>query len=117
MLRTSAQSTLQPRQPPPAAQLPDFRLAGFDYPERLNIGVELTDRMVQKVLATTPALIANGIAGPTRMTDWTPARQRALSRLRVRPGRVSWSGAAVADQRRCCRKTLLDHAAVSSTPN
>ena len=31
---------------PPADLWPELRLEGFDYPERLNVAVELTDRMV-----------------------------------------------------------------------
>ena len=30
---------------PPVAALPDFLLEGFHYPDRLNVGVELTDAM------------------------------------------------------------------------
>ncbi len=33
---------------PPAEQWPDFLLDGFDYPEWLNCGYELTDAMVAK---------------------------------------------------------------------
>ncbi len=31
---------------PPVAAQPDFLLDGFNYPDRLNIGVELTDAMI-----------------------------------------------------------------------
>ena len=31
---------------PPIEQWPDLLLDGFDYPEYLNAGVELTDRLV-----------------------------------------------------------------------
>ena len=48
---------------PPAVQLPEFNLSGFDYPERLNVAVELTDRMVQKGFGDNTALIGNA---PTR---------------------------------------------------
>ena len=34
---------------PPADQWPVFNLAGFDYPEWLNVGVELTDRIRKKL--------------------------------------------------------------------
>ena len=33
---------------PPAEAWPDLLLDGFDYPERLNAAVELTDAMVRK---------------------------------------------------------------------
>ena len=35
---------------PPPEQWPEFLLDGFDYPEGLNAGVELTDRMVEQRL-------------------------------------------------------------------
>ena len=73
---------------PPAAQLPDFRLAGFDYPERLNVGVELTDRMVQKGFGDSTALIGNGRRRTYKeLTDWTNRLARALvENYGVRPG-------------------------------
>ena len=73
---------------PPAAELPDFRLAGFDYPERLNIGVELTDRMVQKGFGDNTALIGNGRQRTYKeLTDWTNRLARALvENYGVRPG-------------------------------
>jgi 2-aminobenzoate-CoA ligase len=33
---------------PPQDQWPDFLLDGFDYPDHVNAGVELTDRLVEK---------------------------------------------------------------------
>jgi 2-aminobenzoate-CoA ligase len=73
---------------PPAAQRPDFRLAGFDYPERLNVGVELTDRMVQKGFGDNTALIGNGRRRTYKeLTDWTNRLARALvENYGVRPG-------------------------------
>jgi 2-aminobenzoate-CoA ligase len=73
---------------PPAARLPDFRLAGFDYPERLNVGVELTDRMVQKGFGDNTALIGNGRRRTYKeLTDWTNRLARALvENYGVRPG-------------------------------
>jgi 2-aminobenzoate-CoA ligase len=73
---------------PPAAQLPDFCLAGFDYPERLNIGVEFTDRMVQKGFGDNTALIGNGRRRTYKeLTDWTNRLARALvENYGVRPG-------------------------------
>ena len=73
---------------PPAAQLPDFNLAGFDYPERLNVAVELTDRMVQKGFGDNTALIGNGRQRTYKeLTDWTNRLARALvENYGVRPG-------------------------------
>jgi 2-aminobenzoate-CoA ligase len=73
---------------PPAAELPDFRLSGFDYPERLNVAVELTDRMVQKGFGDNTALIGNGRRRTYKeLTDWTNRLARALvENYGVRPG-------------------------------
>ena len=48
---------------PPPDQRPDFLPAGIDYPERLNIAVELTDRMVQKGFGDNTALIGKWLNG------------------------------------------------------
>ena len=73
---------------PPRDQWPDFLLAGFDYPERLNVGVELTDRMVQKGFGDNTALIGNGRRRTYKeLTDWTNRLARALvENYGVRPG-------------------------------
>jgi 2-aminobenzoate-CoA ligase len=73
---------------PRAAELPDFLLAGFDYPERLNVAVELTDRMVQKGFGDNTALIGNGRRRTYKeLTDWTNRLARALvENYGVRPG-------------------------------
>jgi 2-aminobenzoate-CoA ligase len=73
---------------PPREQLPDLLLAGFDYPERLNVGVELTDRMVQKGFGDSTALIGNGRRRTYKeLTDWTNRLARALvENYGVRPG-------------------------------
>src|ERR671914_1495593 len=73
---------------PPAAELPDFLLAGFDYPERLNVAVELTDRMVQKGFGDNTALIGNGRRRTYKeLTDWTNRLAHALTEhYGVRPG-------------------------------
>src|SRR5690606_13129917 len=42
---------------PPRDQWSDFLLDGFDYPERLNAAVELTDRLVEKGFGDRTALI------------------------------------------------------------
>src|SRR4051812_5037487 len=73
---------------PPAAQLPDFNLSGFDYPERLNVAVELTDAMVQKGFGDNTALIGNGRHRTYKeLTDWTNRIARALiEEYGVNPG-------------------------------
>jgi 2-aminobenzoate-CoA ligase len=45
---------------PPPDQWPDLLLDGFEYPDRLNVGVELTDAMVHKGFGDHTALIGNG---------------------------------------------------------
>ena len=73
---------------PPREQWPDLLLAGFDYTERLNVGVELTDRMVQKGFGDSTALIGNGRRRTYKeLTDWTNRLARALvENYGVRPG-------------------------------
>ncbi|MFV0490627.1 MAG: AMP-binding protein [Pseudorhodobacter sp.] len=57
---------------PPAAEWPVLNIAGFDYPEWLNVGVELTDRMVERGFGDHTALIGNGrIRTYKELTDWT----------------------------------------------
>ena len=65
MLGPSAHVDTFPRDNlPPPAQWPDFLLDGFDYPERLNAGVELTDAMVARWLAETKAGWGQGMTRP-----------------------------------------------------
>ena len=45
---------------PPFDEWPELRMEGFDYPEWLNAGFELSDRMVEKGFADHVALIGNG---------------------------------------------------------
>lgn len=73
---------------PPASEMPDFLLQGFDYPERLNVAVELTDRMVAKGFGDRTALIGNGRQRTYKeLTDWSNRLARALvENYRVRPG-------------------------------
>ena len=73
---------------PPMGQWPDLLLDGFDYPERLNIGVELTDAMVAKGFGDHTALIGNGRRRTYKeLTDWTNKLARALvENLGVKPG-------------------------------
>ncbi len=73
---------------PPSGQWPDLPLAGFDYPEHLNVGVELTDRMVQKGFGDHTALIGNGRRRTYKeLSDWTNRLAHALvENYGVRPG-------------------------------
>ncbi|MGE0575264.1 MAG: AMP-binding protein, partial [Reyranella sp.] len=73
---------------PPANEMPDFLLQGFDYPERLNVAVELTDRMVAKGFGDRTALIGNGRQRTYKeLTDWSNRLARTLvENYRVRPG-------------------------------
>ncbi len=73
---------------PPAEQMPDFLLDGFDYPEILNAGAELTDAMVAKGFGDHTALIGNGRQRTYKeLTDWTNRLANALSDdLGVKPG-------------------------------
>lgn len=57
---------------PPAELWPEIRLEGFDYPDWLNAGVELSDRMVERGLAITPRLSGTAGFGPTR--NWPTGR-------------------------------------------
>jgi 2-aminobenzoate-CoA ligase len=73
---------------PPPEQWPDFLLDGFDYPERLNAAVELTDRMVDKGRADHTALIGNGRRRTYKeLADWTNRIAHALTEdYGVEPG-------------------------------
>ncbi|MCE0505839.1 AMP-binding protein [Roseivivax sp. GX 12232] len=73
---------------PPVEQWPDFLLAGFDYPERINVGVELTDAMVAQGHGDRTALIGNGRRRTYKeLTDWTNRLAHALVEdLGVKPG-------------------------------
>lgn len=73
---------------PPQDQWPDFLLDGFDYPEYLNAGVELTDVMVTKGFGDHTALIGNGRQRTYKeLTDWTNRLAHALVQdLGVMPG-------------------------------
>ncbi|GAA2847463.1 2-aminobenzoate-CoA ligase [Aminobacter aminovorans] len=73
---------------PPQEQWPDFLLDGFDYPEYLNAGVELTDRLVEKGLGDHTALIGNGRRRTYKeLSDWTNRLAHALvENYGVKPG-------------------------------
>ncbi|AXI42109.1 AMP-binding protein [Sulfitobacter sp. SK011] len=73
---------------PPQESWPDLLLEGFDYPERLNVAVELTDSMVEKGFGDHTALIGNGRRRTYKeLADWTNKLARALvENLSVKPG-------------------------------
>lgn len=75
------------RLPAPEDQ-PDFLLDGFDYPEWLNAGVELTDRMVERGFGDHTALIGNGRRRTYKeLTDWSNRLAHALVEdYGVKPG-------------------------------
>ena len=64
---------------PPPGQWPEFLLEGFDYPEYINAGVELTDRMVEQGFGDHTALIGNGRHRTYKeLSDWTSRIAHAL---------------------------------------
>ncbi|MCV3269936.1 AMP-binding protein [Roseobacter sinensis] len=73
---------------PPPEVLPDFLLDNFDYPERLNAAVELTDAMVAKGFGDNTALIGNGRRRTYKeLSDWTNRLAHAVVEdLKVKPG-------------------------------
>ncbi|MCG6856510.1 MAG: AMP-binding protein, partial [Salaquimonas sp.] len=73
---------------PPIDQWPELNLDGFDYPERLNAGVEMTDRMVEKGFGDHVALIGNGRRRTYKeLTDWSNRIAHALVDVYgVKPG-------------------------------
>ena len=72
---------------PPPEQWPDLPNLP-DYPERLNVAVELTDRQVEAGHGDRTALIGNGRQRTYKeLTDWTNRLARALVEdFGVRPG-------------------------------
>ena len=73
---------------PPLEAWPDLLLDGFDYPDRLNAAVELTDAMVAKGFGDRVALIGNGRRRTYKeMADWTNRLAHVLvDDLGVKPG-------------------------------
>ena len=75
---------------PPFGQWPDLPLdrAEFQYPERINAAVELTDRMVEKGFGDNVALIGNGRRRTYKeLTDWSNRLAHALvETYGVKPG-------------------------------
>jgi len=73
---------------PPAQKWPDILLTGFDYPQELNAGVELTDRMVARGFGDHVALIGNGRRRTYKeLSDWTNRIAHALVEdFGIKPG-------------------------------
>ena len=73
---------------PPPDEWPDFALEGFDYPEHVNVAVELTDRMVDQGFGDHTALIGNGRRRTYKeLTDWSNRLAHALvEEYGVKPG-------------------------------
>jgi 2-aminobenzoate-CoA ligase len=73
---------------PAPHQWPHISLAGYGYPDALNAGTELTDRMVDRGFGDRVALIGNGRRRTYKeLTDWTNRIARALVEdFGVKPG-------------------------------
>lgn len=73
---------------PPFEEWPEFNLDGFEYPEYLNAGVELTDKMVEQGFGDNTALIGNGRQRTYKeLADWTNRIAHALVEdYGVKPG-------------------------------
>ncbi|MDH7798177.1 MULTISPECIES: AMP-binding protein [unclassified Beijerinckia] len=73
---------------PPLDQWPQLPLSGFNYPDYLNVGVELTDRMVERGFGDNTALIGNGRRRTYKeLSDWTNRLAHALVEVYgVKPG-------------------------------
>ena len=80
MLRPSAhEDTFTRDNLPPAGTWPDLLLDGFDYPDHVNVAVELTDAMVEKGFGDRTALIGNGRRRTYKeLTDWSNRLANAL---------------------------------------
>lgn len=73
---------------PPMNLWPEIDLSGFDYPEWLNVGVELTDAMVANDFGDRIALIGNGRHRTYKeLSDWSNRVAHALvDDYGVKPG-------------------------------
>jgi len=73
---------------PPSDQQPAYLLEDFPYPEYLNVGVALTDAMVDKGFGDHTALIGNGrLRTYKELADWTNRLAHALVEdYGVKPG-------------------------------
>ena len=64
---------------PPEDQQPTYLLEDYPYPEYLNVGVALTDAMVEKGFGDNTALIGNGrLRTYKELSDWTNRLAHAL---------------------------------------
>lgn len=64
---------------PPQTAWPVIDLSGFDYPDWINIGAELTDHMVDRGFGDRNALVGNGRARTYKeLADWTNRLAHAL---------------------------------------
>jgi 2-aminobenzoate-CoA ligase len=89
MLRPSAHSDTFARDTlPPFDAWPDLMLEGYEYPDILNAGRELTDAMVEKGFGDYTALIGNGRRRTYKeLTDWTNRLAHAMvDDLGIKPG-------------------------------
>jgi 2-aminobenzoate-CoA ligase len=89
MLRPSShEDSFSRDQLPPFDQWPDLLLDRYDYPDRLNAAVELTDAMVARGFGDRVALIGNGRRRTYKeLADWTNRLAHTLvDDLGVRPG-------------------------------
>jgi 2-aminobenzoate-CoA ligase len=89
MLRPSAHEDIFTRENlPPPESWPDLLLDGYDYPDTLNVGVELTDAMVARGFGDHTALIGQGRRRTYKeLADWTNRLANALVEdFGVRPG-------------------------------
>lgn len=73
---------------PPFEAWPEIDFSGFEYPERLNAGYELSDAMVARGFGDHTALIGNGRRRTYKeLADWTNRLAHALVQdLGVKPG-------------------------------
>lgn len=73
---------------PDTSLWPEFLLDSFDYPEQLNVAVELTDKMVDQGFGDHTALIGNGRHRTYKeLADWTNRLAHVLVEdFNVQPG-------------------------------
>jgi 2-aminobenzoate-CoA ligase len=73
---------------PQEAEQPDYILDGYEYPEILNVGFELTDKMVLQGYGDNIALIGNGRRRTYKeLSDWTNRIANALvQNYSIQPG-------------------------------
>ena len=106
------------RQSAAAGAWPEFRLTGFDYPEHVNVAVELTDRMVEKGFGDNTALIGHGrLRTYKELADWTNRLALALVEdLGIVPGNRVLIRSANNPAMVACWLAAVKAGAVSSTP-